>query len=468
MKLDKFLFRKVSINFVFIILIISFIGSILFGALVRRHYLGGTSLKNLQKVAIFFAEMPHNIKFIITNKTLTGDVITPITAQTYDDKKFFDKKLNSSRNELVLISRHDGDLGRSIVEIRDLNTFEVLHSYLPDIQKIYEKTDLSKEEFKYLKENLGLNRYFMWHPAITSEGDLIFQSQSPLVKIDFNSNIVWVNDEDEFHHSTNLDLDENIYVPSRKFPYSKKVASLIRSDGKEDPSYFKDDIINILNQEGKIIFSKSVTEIFIEHGLSHRIFAYQRVRSNPFNLNDIQPVLKDGPYFKKGDLFLSLKHSNMIILYRPETNKIIKIIEGGFSFSQQHDVDILDDKTISIYSNNTFYKFGGNAVVVPNNEIIIYHFDTDSFSKKFEDAFKTLKINSEDNGLVDFLEDGSAIVEDNNNGRIFYLNNNGEVIWEFNNINKKKQIYNLFWVRVISSEQANKLKQIIKKKKSNV
>ena len=100
-----------------------------------------------------------------------------------------------------------------------------------------------------------------------------------------------------------------------------------------------------------------------------------------------------------------------------------------------------------------------------NNEIVIYHFDTDSFSKKFEDAFKTLKINTVGSGLVDFLEDGSAIVEDNNNGRIFYLNNNGEVIWEFTNLNSKKRIYDLWWARIISSEQANKIKQIIKKKK---
>lgn len=453
--------KKVSLNFIFIISIISFVGLILFGALLRHHYIGGTKLKNLQKVAVFFAEIPRNVKFIITEKTITGDVIEPISQGIFNDKKFFDKKLDSSRNELILISRHNGNIGRSIVEIRDLNSFEVLHSYLPDIQKIYEKTDLSKKEFRYLKKDLGLNRFYMWHPVITSKGELIFQSTSPLVKVDFNSKIVWVNDEDNFHHSINLDLDENIYVPSHKFPYSKKVASLVGNNDR-DYSVYKDDAINILNQEGKIIFSKSVSEILIENGLIHRIFSQVPFKKDPIHLNDIQPVLKDGPYFKKKDLFLSLRHLNMIILYRPETNKIIKIIEGGFL--NQHDVNILDDKTISIYNNNVLYNYKG--AVGANNEILIYHFDTDSFSKKFEDTFKTLKINTKTDGLVDFLNDGSAIVEDSNNGRIFYLNNNGEVIWEFNNIDKKKQFYELFWARIISSEQANKIKQIIKKKKN--
>ena len=112
-----------------------------------------------------------------------------------------------------------------------------------------------------------------------------------------------------------------------------------------DYSNYYDDTINIINQEGNIIFLKSVTEILIENGLIHRIFS-QVFKFDPIHLNDIQPVLKDGPYFKKGDLLLSLRTLSMIILYRPETNKIIKIIEGGFL--NQHDVDILDEKTISM------------------------------------------------------------------------------------------------------------------------
>jgi len=456
--------KKVSLNFIFVILIISFVGSILFGAILKHHYTGGTRFENLQKVAVFFAKIPHNMKYIIVNKTLTGHLVLPLNEQTYDDQKFFDKKLNSSRNELILISRQDGDLGKSIVEIRDLNTFEVLHSYLPDIQKIYEKTDLTKEEFKYLYRDRGLKRFYMWHPAITLEGELIFQSVSPLVKVDFNSKIVWVNDEDNFHHSINLDLNENIYAISYKYPFSEKISGLVdESKGKPVISEYSDSTINILNQEGKIIFSKSVSEILIEHKLIHRIFSQQSFKTDPIHLNDIQPVLKDGPYFKKGDLFLSLRNLSMVILYRPETNKIIKIIEGGFL--NQHDVDILDDKTISIYNNNVLMN-SKNERVVTNNEIVIYHFDTNTFSKKFEDTFKTLKINSNRNGLVDFLNDGSAIVEDTDNGRIFYLNNNGEVIWQFYNLNSKKLLYSLWWARIISSEQSNKIKQIIKEKKN--
>ena len=446
---------------VFVVLFFSFIGMMGFSAIVKYNFEGGEKYQFLQKPVMLIAEVPLTLRKIIKNKSISGDVVVPMNDIIYENIKIFDKKLVTTPppENLILISRHDGDLGRSIVEIRDLNTFEVLHSYLPDIEKIYEKIDLSKDEFKNLKRDKGVNRFFMWHPSITNMGELIFQSSSPLVKIDFNSNVVWVNDEDTFHHSTNLDDEENIYVPSQYRPYSKLVSNYVGLNNRTEKYDFADDVINILDKNGKILFSKSVTEILIENGHLNRIFSQQSHKTDPIHLNDIQPVLKDTKYFKKGDVFLSLRNLSMVILYRPSTNKIIKIIEG--EFYNQHDVDIIDDKRISIFNNNVFLNYK-NERIVKNNEIIIYDFETNSFSKKFEKTFIEHKINTASHGLVDFLQDGSAIVEDKNNGRIFYLSSEGEVVWIFNNLNSKKQVYDLWWARVIDLKKSKKIRKLIK------
>ena len=50
----------------------------------------------------------------------------------------------------------------------------------------------------------------MMHPAITNTGHLIFKSASPLIKIDFCSNLVWINDENNYHHSTEIDDEEHL------------------------------------------------------------------------------------------------------------------------------------------------------------------------------------------------------------------------------------------------------------------
>ena len=444
----------------FLVLFLSFIGMMGFGAVVKYHYTGGYKYQFLQKFVMLIADVPENIKKIIFNEEtgFFGELV-PIKSIVHKNLKVFDKKLvTPSPENLILISRHDGDLGRSIVEIRDLNTFEVLHSYKPNIREIYKKIDLSKDEFTYLK-NLGLEKFYMWHPSITYDGELIFQSNSPLVKIDFNSNIIWVNDEDVFHHSINLDDKENIYVPSQLKPYSELVSEYV---GLNDATYkynFLDDAINILDKNGKILFSKSVTEILIEHGYLNRIFSQASHISDPIHLNDIQPVLKNTKYFKKGDVFLSLRNLSMVILYRPSTNKIIKIIEG--EFYNQHDVDILDESKISIYNNNVIFNYK-NGRKVKNNEIVIYDFETDTFSKKFEKTFITNKIDTNTHGLVDFLKDGSAIVEDRNKGRIFYLNSKGDVVWIFNNLDSKKQIYDLWWARLLNLEKSKKIRELIK------
>ena len=455
------MFKKFFTYPVFLVLFLSFIGMMGFGAIVKYNFEGGKRFQFLQKPVMLISSVPITLNKMIKYRTVSDDLIFPINAIIYENLRIFDKKLSppTLSENLILISRHDGDLGRSIVEIRDLNTFEVLHSYKTNFDEVYKKIDLSKDEFKYLKRDKGVNRFYMWHPSITNKGELIFHSSSPLIKIDFNSNIVWINDENIFHHSTNLDDEENIYVPSHYKPYSKLVSEYVGLNSATENYNFGDDAINILDKNGKILFSKSVTEILIEHGYLNRIFSQQSHKTDPIHLNDIQPVLKDTKYFKKGDLFLSLRNLSMIILYRPSTNKIIKIIEG--EFYNQHDVDILDESRISIYNNNVFLNYK-NERIVKNNQIIIYDFETNSFSKKFEKTFIENEINTSTHGLVDFLQDGSAIVEDRNNGRIFYLNSEGEVVWIFNNLNSKKQIYNLWWARVIDVKKSKKIRQLIK------
>ena len=98
---------------------------------------------------------------------------------------------------------------------------------------------------------------------------------------------------------------------------------------------------------------------------------------NPIHLNDIQPVNEDSNFWKKGDVFLSIAHQSMILLYRPSTNEIIW--KGVGHTYYQHDVDILDDHRISIFNNNS-KTLGDVATVDGNNEVVIYDFKTNQYT----------------------------------------------------------------------------------------
>lgn len=68
---------------------------------MRHHYLGGEKFKSIQSAAVFLAEIPKNLKFIIKNRTLYGDVIEPINnGQVYKNKEKYLSKNNLNYKRL--------------------------------------------------------------------------------------------------------------------------------------------------------------------------------------------------------------------------------------------------------------------------------------------------------------------------------------------------------------------------------
>ena len=179
---------------------------------------------------------------------------------------------------------------------------------------------------------------------------------------------------------------------------------------------------------------------------------------DPIHLNDIEPALTDTQYWKKGDMFLSLRDISSIVHYRPSNNKVINYIIGPFA--RQHDVDIVSDKEISIFNNNNFIKDNKYS------EVLIYNFETKEFTKLFNEQLKKENFKTETGGLSQILDDGSLLVDETNHGRIILFNNNGEKEFEFVNKGSDGKIGRIFWSRIIEDELfIEKYKSIIEKKK---
>jgi hypothetical protein len=225
-------------------------------------------------------------------------------------------------------------------------------------------------------------------------------------------------------------------------------------------NYIDDSIVKV-NLEGKIISNKSVTEILIENNIIPKNFALISVQSNntdPIHLNDIEPVFKNTKYWKKGDLFLSIRNQSSIIHYRPSNNKVVNYITGPFA--QQHDVDILSDKEITIFNNNNFIKDNETS------EIIIYNFETNKFKKLFNEQLKQDNFKTNTEGLSHIFEDGALLVEEQNHGRIILYDNKGKKELEFVNKDNKGNITFVGWSRIIEDQNLiRKYKLLVKNKK---
>ena len=436
----------------FFFIFLLFIGATGFGTIVKYHYDGGKKLQFLQKPVMLITKVPFNLREIIKYRTLNLDKPRPLSK--HKDKKRFEQFIKIKRNALLVLPRYDHAISRSVVDIIDLNNFEIIHTYKHDIGKMNNQVK-NIIEFPRIKIDDAPIRFEYTNPLILDDGSLIGDSDySVEFKINFCSDLLWINEEEMFDHSKMLNHEGNIWIGGQINPKSQYVKKYLIKD-------FKDSSMIKINTDGEILFKKSITEILIENDIVFENFALTSSLSgelDPVHLNDIEPAFSDTEYWKQGDVFLSTRHQSAIIHYRPSTNKVINYITGPFA--QQHDIDIISDKEISIFNNNNFF------INNKYSEVLIYNFETKTFRKLFNDQLQKENFKTNTQGLSHILKDGSLMVEEQNHGRIILFNNKKEKEWEFVNKDKNGDIGYVNWSRIIEDELfIEKFKLLVKNKK---
>jgi hypothetical protein len=424
------MFKKIEIWILYLTILISILFAIGFGALVRQELVGSIKAGWISKTALTLAEIPMNI-----NKLLGGPSADLVIEDRFPSLDGFDGNPNSKESYLLL-SRYDGNLQEGVVELIDLTSFKILHTWNPDIDEFNDLVE-QVNEFKYLNRDNNNYRNIFLHPKLTNDGELLFGNETPLRNINSCSKLIFQNTNYKKHHSLETDIDGNIWVPAYLYPSGFPIKKV----GKKG---FSDDAVLKLSSDGKILFKKSVPEIFIENGLEYLLFSVGVVEFNrdPIHLNDIQPVNFDGEFWRKGDIFLSLRHQSMVLLYRPSTNKIIW--KGVGPFFHQHDIDILDNHRVSIFNNNSKVFESGN-IVDGYNEVIIYDFKTDKFSSYLQGSLAENDVRT--------ITNGDLFIEETDYGRTLYFNSDGSLKWTHVNRADNGNIYMVGWSRILYTQK---------------
>jgi len=442
-------FKKIEIWILYLTILFSILFAVGFGVLVRQELVGSIKAGWVSKTALTLAEIPVNL-----NKILEGPVLDLTLEDRFLNLDGFNGTPNSEESYLLL-SRYDGDLQEGVVELVDLRNFEILHTWNPDIDRFNDLVE-QVDEFKYLNRDHNNKRSILMHPYLTNRGELLFGWKAPLRKIDACSNLVFQNSHDMFHHSIETDIEGNIWVPTLIYPQSLPIEKVGRDLGLDVG--FLDDAIVKLSPNGEILFEKSVSQIFIDNGLEYLLFSVGDSHSagkgdfdtDPIHLNDIQPINFDGEFWEKGDVFLSMRHQSMVILYRPSTNEIIW--KGTGTFFHQHDVDILDNHRISIFNNNS-KDFVDGDVVDGHNEIIIYDFKTNEYSPYLKDSLIEHDVRTISEGRGEILTNGDLFVEESNYGRTLFFNEDGSLRWTHVNRARDGNIYRIGWSRILYTKE---------------
>ena len=169
------MFKKFFTYPVFLVLFLSFIGVMGFGSLLRHHYHGGERVQSLQKIAVLISEVPMNVRNMIKYGKINLDKLTPLTKNK--EKKRFEQFIENKRNSLLVLPRYEHSLSRSVVDIIDLNNFEIIHTYKHDINEMNKKV-INTKEFPKLKVDSSPIRFIYQNPLLFEDGSLIGDRKS--------------------------------------------------------------------------------------------------------------------------------------------------------------------------------------------------------------------------------------------------------------------------------------------------
>ena len=441
------MFKKIEIWILYFTILLSIPITIGFGVLVRQELIGSSKLGKISRAALFLSEIPKNLSYIINN-SFEGESPDLQMEDRFPLLKNFNGTPNS-QDSFLLLSKYDGDLQEGLVELINLSNFETLHVWNPDtdkFNKLIEKVD----DFKYLNRDSNNSRAIPEIPKLLKNGSLIFLQGHIFRKIDKCSRLISQNSHDQFHHSIETDFNGNIWVPSHMFPQTlpiEKVGRYIKDEGG-----YMDDTIVKLSPKGDILFEKSVSQIFLDNGLEYLLFAHgEDYEEDPIHLNDIQPVNFDGDFWKKGDVFLSLRNQSMIILFRPSTNQIIW--KGTGPFLRQHDVNILDKNRISIFNNRSINVFKDINIIDGNNEVLVYNFKKDKYISYLKDSLFKNDVRTITGGRSKILPNGDLLVEETNSSKILYFNADGSLRWTYLNRAENGNVYAVGWSRILYNQE---------------
>ncbi len=264
----------------------------------------------------------------------------------------------------------------------------------------------------------------------TPEGDIVLSFESGgMVRLDRCGKVKWTSDAIT-HHSPNWLADGGIVVSGGRY---------VDLPDSEIPWPFKgpywEDLVFKFEADGKKTFEKALTTLFIENGLEGWLTStgnFGTRVNGEFHLNEVEELspqmAADFPMFQAGDLLISLRNRNMILVTDPEVKRI-KWWKVG-PWLRQHDPDFEAGGKITMFDNHsddspTGEHAGGSRIwaVDPATDIATSLYGGRDGQRMY----------SPERGTHQRQPDGNILITEAQQGRAFEVTPQGETVWEYVN-----------------------------------
>ena len=271
--------------------------------------------------------------------------------------------------------------------------------------------------------------------VIFPNGDLVFNLERlGLARVDLCGNVVWQLPY-QTHHSVHLDETGNLWVSGEK-----QINEPSSTLPNHRPPFLEFTVLEV-TAEGKIVQEISVPHLLIKNGLQGLLYlsatdnASTEVSDDTLHLNDVEtfPATLNPGVFQRGDVLISLRNINAIIVFDPESLKIKYLSIGRVV--RQHDPDFIDGNRISVFDNNNVAPDFEN----PQSRIVILSAENDQvevvYSGSGETPFYTSIM-----GRHQWLPNGNVLITESMKARAFEIDPKGELVWEYFNFADKERL----------------------------
>jgi hypothetical protein len=241
-----------------------------------------------------------------------------------------------------------------------------------------------------------------------------------LVKLDKNSHVLWKS-ELKAHHAVAV-WGDKIYALTGEIqpPSSSPVVPNLRG------MPYIDERVSILDSDGKELSTHSILQAMAN---SERLRVADVVppsdRIDALHSNAIDVLTEQNAGFipgaKPGDVLLSLRNLDMLVVMDLASDKIIWALRGGWR--GQHDAKMLLNGHILLFDNQGGITGGRSRVleIVPDTGAIVWSFGGTAGDR----------LDSEIRGGAQRLSGGNTLISDSTAGRILEVTPEGTVVWEY-------------------------------------
>jgi len=281
---------------------------------------------------------------------------------------------------------------------------------------------------------------------VLPDGSVVFNYEyNGTVKLSRCGEVVWKLNHPT-HHSIETAEGGGFWVPGRTYIPKDQREALPPFTWARSGEFLAEDLILKVSEDGRIAMRKSVPEILMDGGLESLMTATgSPFRVNSYNHTEIVHVNKIAelstemapafPDFAAGDLMVSLREYNLVLVVDPDTWQI-KWHQIG-PWLRQHDPEFGADGSIYVYNNNAYYldwdRLTSGESVAPIFSSITRVDRTRSVSSIAYGGGAAEPFFSLVRGKLDPRPGGGVLITEFDAGRAFEVAADGTLLWEYIN-----------------------------------